>query len=191
MRINKPVELERITQVLAKGACPICAFLKNEQAALLRGKLKPAEVTDLCNFHAWALAAAMEGQNAAQMFLNVLRHRRSQPASSSGPCSFCSRLLQQEVVELRELIEQMNGGLVLEWMRQSGTLCQLHGNHLRQLAPLKLHPVIDEIMQRSSRSIEFELESVLRRSAAGKSGGGVLGRAAELLVSQRGIGGGQ
>ncbi len=33
MRLAKPLELDRISQVLAKGTCPICAFLKNDQAA--------------------------------------------------------------------------------------------------------------------------------------------------------------
>lgn len=188
MRLSKPVELDRISQALAKGACPICVFLKNEQSALLKGDMPPDKVTALCNFHAWALAAAVNVENAAQIFLKVLRHRSDSSTAAGPQCSFCSQLLQQEVVEIKELLEQMKGGLVLDWMKQQGTLCWLHADHLRQLAPLKLHSTIEEIVERSSKALEAELEALLRRSAAGeRTGGGMLGRAAEFLTAQRGV----
>jgi hypothetical protein len=179
----KPVELDRISQTLAKGACPICAYLKNDQAALLRGELPPEQVTGLCNFHAWALAAAVDRENVVLIFLNALR-RQSPP----DHCSVCQHLVQREVIHIGELIEQMSGGLVLDWMRRQGTFCRLHAEHVRELAPLKFHPVIDEIMDRSRQTLQTELEDLLRHTESGKgTGGGALGRAAEFLVSQRGI----
>jgi hypothetical protein len=185
MRISKPVAIEDISQALAKGGCAVCAFLRNEQSALLRGGLRPDEVTGVCNFHAWALAAAVDMENTAQIFLNLLRHADENCADS---CTFCSRLLEQEVVQLKELVGQMNRGLVANWMKQQGNLCQKHADHLRQFAPLKLHKTIDEILKRTTQDLQVQLEDVLRRVAVGKgSGGGVLGRAAEFLVSQRGI----
>jgi hypothetical protein len=185
MRISKPVDIEDISQVLAKGGCAICAFLRNEQSALLRGGLRPDEITGICNFHAWALAAAVDIENTARTFLALLRRGNERDTNS---CTFCSRLLEHEVVQLKDLIAQMNRGLVAAWMRQQGTLCQMHADHLRQLAPLKLHKMIDEIVGRTAQELETQLEDVLRRCAGGKgSGGGVLGRAAEFLVSQRGI----
>jgi hypothetical protein len=186
MRVSKPVELDRISQALARSGCPICAFLKNEQAALLRGRLAPDRVSSLCNFHAWALAAAIESDNAARIFLQVLRQVGNRESSSQ--CSFCARLLEQEVTQLKDLIAQMNRRLVANWMKEQGILCRLHAEHLRQLAPLKLHAMIDEIIERSRHELEAELENLLRRAAAGeRAGGGVLGRAAEFLTSQRGV----
>lgn len=188
MRLSKPVELDRISQALAKGACPICVFLKNEQSALLRGDMPPEKVTSLCNFHAWALAAAVNVENAARIFLNVVRHPAADSPTAAPQCSFCAQLLQQEVVEIKELLTQLKGGLVLDWMKQQGTLCRLHADHVRQLAPLKLHSTIDEIVERSAKTLEAELEALLRRSATGeRTGGGMLGRAAEFLTAQRGV----
>jgi hypothetical protein len=189
MRVAKPVELDHISQVLAKGACPICAFLKNDQASLLRGELQPDQVTGLCNFHAWALAAAGDRNSVAQTFLRVLHHELSTNGDPVDRCSVCSHLVQREVIHMKKLIEQMNGGLVLDWMKREGTFCRLHATHLRQLAPSRLQPAIDEIVERSTRALEVDLENLLRRTEAGKGiGGGALGRAAEFLVSQRGIG---
>ena len=188
MRLAKPLELHRISQVLAKGVCPICAFLKNDQAALLRGELRPDEVTALCNFHAWALAAAVDRNSVAQAFLNVLKHEPSKDRDSADQCWACSHLVQREVIHIKELIRQMNGGIVLDWMKQQGTFCRLHANHLRQLAPARLHSTIDEIVERSARALQTDLENLLRRTDSGMgTGGGVLGRAAEFLVSQRGV----
>ena len=189
MRLGKPLELEDISQVLAKGACPICAFLKNDQAALVRGGLPPGQVTGLCNFHAWALAAVVDRNNVAQIYLNVLaRAGAGKRATRNEPCSFCSRLLQQEVIHIKELIEQMNGELVLGWITKHGTFCFAHADHLRQLAPARFHPVIDEVMERSATALRSDLENLLRREESGKgTGGGILGRVAEFLASQRGI----
>jgi len=188
LRVAKPVDLDRMSQVLAKGACPICAFLKNDQAALLRGELRPDQVTALCNFHAWALAAAVDRNSVAQIFLNVLNHKPSEGAGAADSCSVCSHLVQREVIHIKDLIQQMNDRAVHDWMKGEGTFCRLHANHLRQLAPSKLHPTIDAIAERSTRSLQTDLENLLRRSDSGMgTGGGVLGRAAEFLVSQRGI----
>ncbi len=66
--------------------------------------------------------------------------------------------------------------------------CLTHGAHLRELAPPKLHPLIDEVMQQSIRKSQADLENVLNRTEAGRgTGGGVLGRVAEVLVAQRGL----
>jgi hypothetical protein len=82
----------------------------------------------------------------------------------------------------------MSHGLVLDWMKQQGTIYQRHADHLRELAPLKLHPILDEVVERSSKTLLDELEALLRRNEVGeRTGGGVLGRAAEFLTAQRGV----
>ena len=188
MRLTRPVEVDRIAQVLAKGACPICALVKNDQGLLLRGEIPPEEVCGLCNFHAWLLAAAVDKDYVVRVFVGVLRKQIAVPRDADSQCSFCSRLVKQEVVHIRELITQMQAGLVLDWMKRQGTFCLLHGEHVRQLAPSEFHPVIDEILRRSAKAVETDLENLLHRTESGKgTGGGVLGRAAEFLVSQRGI----
>jgi hypothetical protein len=185
MRLSKPVDLHRISQALGKGSCPICAFLRNEQSALLKGGLPPGEVTDLCNFHAWALAAAVDSRNAAEVLLNVLGQPVRQAEHS---CSFCSRLKEEEIIQLKDLVTQMSRGLITEWMRQQGTLCRSHAEHLRQLAPVKLHEIIDDVIGRTIADVKSGLEHLLGADGKGdRAGSGVLGRAAEFLTSQRGI----
>ena len=185
MRLREPVDLRRISQALGKGSCPICAFLRNEQSALLKGGLPPGEVTDLCNFHAWALAAAVDSRNAAEVLLNVLRQTAHHGEHS---CSFCTRLQEHEIIQLKDLATQMSRGLITDWMRQQGTLCRSHGEHLRQLAPVKLHGIIDEVIGRTNATVKRGLEHLLGSDLRGdRAGSGVLGHAAEFLASQRGI----
>lgn len=186
MRISKPVEIESISQALGKGSCPVCALLKNEQSVLLKGGMSPVTVCALCNFHAWALASAVNVENAARIFLNVLRRRKE---SRTHPnCSVCERLLEAEVEQSKKLLSHLGTGHLLNWFRQQGVICQVHGAHLRELASSELRPIIEEVIQRSSRDIEENLENLLRRASAGRhEGSGALGRAAELLTSQRGV----
>lgn len=186
MRISKPVEIDSISQALSKGTCPVCALLKNEQSVLLKGGMSPAAVRALCNFHAWALASAVNVENAARIFLNVLRRNRENRTYLS--CSVCDRLLEEEIEQSKNLLSHLGTGHLLSWFRQQGVICQLHGAHLRELASPELRPIIEEVIQRSSRDIEENLENLLRRASAGHhEGSGALGRAAELLTSQRGV----
>lgn len=186
MRISNPIKINSVSQTLARGGCAVCAYLKNEQSILLKGGMQPGEFENLCNFHAWALAAAVDVHHAANVFLTVLKHRSEKGLGESDTCSICARLLRAEVSQLKELLATLKHGLVLKWMEQQGTLCAIHGNHLRQLAPAELHATINEIVSRTASDLEAELKTLLLRSAS-HIGGGALGRAAEFLTSQRGI----
>jgi hypothetical protein len=58
------------------------------------------------------------------------------------------------------------------------------------MAPVRLHDAIDEVDRRSLSHLTSELETLVTRSAEGeRTGAGVLGHAAEFLMSQRGISG--
>ena len=186
MRLSKPIEIEGVSQTLAKGNCPVCAFLKNSQSALLQGGLAPEEVSGICNFHAWALAAAVNVANAAKVFQNLLRLG----CGGSQECSFCLRLREAEKAQLKELVAQLDRRLVLDWIRHHGALCGPHSRRIRKVAPVRLHSAIDEIDRRASSDLNSELESLIARSGDGeRAGAGVLGRVAEFLTSQRGING--
>jgi len=189
MRISDPVKIESISEVLMKPGCPLCAFLKNEQALLLKGGMRSEEVLDLCNFHAWAFAAVTDVRHVAHIFTKVLKRRAvAGHGEDHDRCSVCARILKAEVVQLKELLLTLQSEPVRVWMEHQGTLCVTHASHLRQRAPEDLHPVIDKIVARVAKSLEVELETLLRRSGShSNSGGGALGRAAEFIVSQRGI----
>jgi hypothetical protein len=186
MRLSKPIEIEGVSQTLAKGNCPVCVFLKNSQSVLLQGGLAPEEVSGICNFHAWALAAAVNFANAAKIFQNLLRLG----CEGSQECSFCLHLRESEKSQLRELVEQLDRHLVLDWIMHHGVLCRPHSRRIRRIAAVRLHGAIDEIDRRTSSDLNAELETLIARSADGeRAGAGVLGRVAEFLMSQRGING--
>jgi len=188
MRVSNPVKIENISQALAKGGCAVCAYLKNEQAALLKGAMRPDEISDLCNFHAWAFAAASDVHLAANVFLSILRRRSEHGINRQDSCSVCDRLLLAEVAQLKELVSTLRRGLVLKWMEQQGSICSIHGDHLRQLAPEELRSTIDEIVTRTATHLETDLEGLLVHAGGQEHiGGGALGRAAEFLTSQRGV----
>jgi len=184
MRLSKPIEIRGVSQTLAKGNCPVCAFLRNSQSALLQGGLQPQEVSGIFNFHAWALAAAVNVMNAAKVFQNLLRVG----CDGSQQCSFCERLRDAEQAQLKELLEQMDRQLVLDWMKHHGFLCRPHARCIRKIAPVRLHRAFEEVDRRTISELDSELQDLMSRSATGeKAGAGVLGRVAEFLMSQRGI----
>jgi len=121
MRLSKPVEIRGISQTLAGSNCPVCAFLRNSQSALLQGGLAPERVAGICNFHAWAVAAAVNVINAAKVFQHLLRIG----CDGSMACSFCERLREAEQAQLRGLVGEMDRHLVvLDWMKHHGILCR-------------------------------------------------------------------
>ena len=184
MRLSKPIAIRGVSQTLARGNCPVCAFLRNSQSALLQGDLRPEDVRGICNFHAWALAAAVNVTNAAKVFQNLLRI----DSDSSGSCSYCEHLRDAEQAQLEELVGQMDRHLVLDWIKHHGVLCRPHAKRLRQIAPVRLHGTVEEVDRRTASELDSDLQDLLSRSAKGeKSGAGVLGRVAEFLMSQRGI----
>ncbi len=175
-----------MSQVLLKGSCPICGVLKEYQSALAE-KLQLAPSVKLCNFHTWLLARWAPAQSAAAFYLKMLE---SSSTTKVGPseCDFCQRTLEEEATRLRELVKQMQRAMFLQWMKTQGSLCLDHARKLEQHAPLKMRPLISEIVERSRAELKQELGVFLEQATQGShSGGGILGRAAEFLVSQRGL----
>jgi hypothetical protein len=67
-------------------------------------------------------------------------------------------------------------------------VCLNHSFKLHDHAPLKMRRLIDEIVERTRGELKQELGDFLEHTKQGDhTGGGILGRAAEFLVSQRGL----
>lgn len=89
---------------------------------------------------------------------------------------------------MAELVTQMERSSFREWMLPQGCFCRKHGEQISTLAPPHLRAAIASILERYSRELGEELEDYLKHlEHRDRSGGGVLGRAAEFLVAQRGI----
>lgn len=154
------------------------------QAKLLQeGEIE--EFVMLCNPHAWALAAVRESAAAAPI-LHALVRRSIQPEHRE--CSVCIRLGQEQTLRTQELLASLERRQVPEWIERKGVLCLPHGTRMRDDASPSAKALIDTILKRRQQELEKALREFM--SGMGRSDsehGGVLGKAAEYLVSQRGI----
>jgi hypothetical protein len=177
-----------VGQALVRGGCPICGVLKEFQSALAE-KIQVHADLHLCNFHTWLLARSAPAKGTAAVYLKLLEDL---PASASkvalSNCDFCQRILEQEKLQLRELVKQMQRDMFVQWMKRQGHLCLNHSCKLKDHVPLKMRRLVDEIVERTRAELKQDLEDFLEHTKQGDdAGGGILGRAAEFLVSQRGL----
>jgi hypothetical protein len=152
----------------------------------LAEEYEPMEIPYLCNFHAWALARSGKAEAVTATFLKMLDVSFSKPEKKV--CDLCRQVAEQEVVHLRDLVKQLERNMFLQWMKNYGSLCLDHAKKLQGYVPLKQRRLIKEIIQRNREELRHELEGFREHVKQGThSGGGLLGRAAEFLVGQRGL----
>jgi hypothetical protein len=177
-----------VSEAAARGVCPICTVLRHRQTRIVEETGIPC-AKHLCNHHAWALAKAAPGSVAAALLLETLRTRRNEGTQAvRTQCDFCETLLQEEAEKLKELSTRMQTAAFREWMRLHGTLCLHHAKKIDgQLSP-EGRKVVAELLSRTWEELEQSLANYIQHASQGEhAGGGVLGRAAEFLVCQRGI----
>lgn len=186
MKADATIHERSVGQALVRGACPICGVLKEFQSALAETVQVRADL-HLCNFHMWLLARSAPASGAAAVYLKQLED----PSVSKGgasDCDFCQRILEEEKLQLQDLVNQMKRAMFVQWMKSQGSLCLNHSRKLQNYAPLKMRALIVEIVERTRAELRQELGDFLEHTKQGDhSGGGILGRAAEFLVSQRGL----
>ena len=74
------------------------------------------------------------------------------------------------------------------WLQQHATFCLRHIHELKNRVPATLQKIVEKLRIKNKMELEAELEEFLQQAKKGDhTGGGVLGRAAEFLVAQRGI----
>jgi len=184
----KAVRKYTVVEAVAHGTCPICTMLRHRQTQLVEETGIPS-AKHLCNQHAWALARAGPGLVAADLLLQSLRTRRTEGTKAARmPCDLCERLMREESDKLKELARKMETTAFLEWMRLHGTLCLHHATRIAgELSP-EGRKMIAELLSRTWEGLERDLADYAQHAGRGEhAGGGVLGRAAEFLVCQRGI----
>ncbi|MGA8151426.1 MAG: hypothetical protein WB952_10795 [Terriglobales bacterium] len=182
-----------VSQALTKGTCPICTILKDFQW-ILAETARPQSDLRICNFHGWALARSRAklsrstpGESVTTIFLEMLKPPLLGKVKSDE-CTLCHRVMEEEVTRLRELGQKLQETMVAQWMKSQGTLCLEHGRKVKEFVPLRLRTLVDEIVERNRAELQQELESFLEQLKHGiHEGGGLLGRAAEFLVGQRGL----
>lgn len=190
MKAAKTTFSEGIPQALAKGHCPVCTIVGDFQEQLIAGT-QSCEVSGLCNYHAWAVAKAAPAEAAARLFLDLVESntRDWQTPDPVDECSLCKSLDDHETRRLYEMVEQLKRAPIRKWMKLQGTFCLGHARKLNAALPEELRDLILEITARSRAELTDALTSFLTHMRTGDGEGwGVLGRVAEFLTSQRGMG---
>ena len=74
------------------------------------------------------------------------------------------------------------------WLQQHATFCLRHIHELKNRVPVPLQKIGERLRIKNKVELEAELAEFLEQAKkVDHTGGGVLGRAAEFLVAQRGI----
>ena len=186
MRAHRQVVLPvSIEKFLHEPGCPLCRFLKDFQAIhLQQGTAK--DIHRLCNFHAWGVAAVQDALAAADVFLALVNENRLM-ADQRLDCDICLKLVEEEDRRIRELVTLLGKPDIVRWLRTEAVFCIPHAVKLRQKVPLTLTARIDAIIQSYREQLKGELTKLRDNPTRDRSGYGALGRAAEFLVSQRGL----
>lgn len=187
MRKHAITEYKSVLELLIKQpGCPVCAFLKNEQASLLQ---RGSDLSDgLCNAHAWGFAAVGDADVAAPALLRSLEQVDNPAKRSLEGCWLCSRLCMAEDRAVSDLSSGEGRAALNLWLKEGGAFCAPHGAKLRTSSD----PDMASLIERSDSRKRSELITTLRaltshERARAPGQAGALGRAAEYLVSQRGI----
>jgi hypothetical protein len=188
MKIGSSATRLPISNIVAKGTCPICAALKEFQNYFAKN-LRASECVRFCNLHDWVVANSAPAEAAAATFLESMRNPLWVPSMPSpSECDLCKRMEIEKQSRMTEIVEELDRPALRNWLHDYGMLCLRHGHELirKMLEPLR--PAVEEAMSRKARELEQELQEFLRLAETGeRTGAGVLGRAAEYLVAQRGI----
>jgi hypothetical protein len=188
MKAETAFERVPIVRLAVRGGCPVCAAVKHFQDSL-SGQLRADGQTLLCNFHAWLLAKSAPGELAASLFLDALRVNGSDTSTASpSSCIACKKVHEEEDTRLKEVTRELERPAIALWFEQQATFCLRHIHELKNRAPQCSQQLVEKLRIKNKLEIEAELEGFLEQARKGDhTGGGVLGRAAEFLVAQRGI----
>jgi hypothetical protein len=187
LRKHAITEYKSVLELLSKQpGCPVCAFLKNEQTSLLQ---RGSDSSDgLCNAHAWGFAAVGDADVAAPALLRSLEQADKPAERNPQGCWLCNRLRGAEDRAVSDLSSGEGRAVSTIWLKEGGAFCAPHAATLRKSSDPNTASLIDksDLRKRSELiTILKALTSHERRGATEQAG--ALGRAAEYLVSQRGL----
>lgn len=177
-----------ITTIVARSSCPICVALREFQTDLIM-HLAPDDCQRFCNTHAWVVANAAPAETGATIFLKAITSTEWRPAVSvPDQCDICKKMHQEKELRLDEIAKQLRDPKLRSWLHNYGMFCSRHSGEVTAKLPEDLKKSIQELKTRNSGEIIEILGEFLQQVKKGShAGGGILGRAAEFLVSQRGI----
>jgi hypothetical protein len=178
-----------IAGIATRTACAVCMALKEFQNNLLLKRLSPNECRRFCNSHGWMVANSTPAESAVTIFLAAIANPDWQPAAPVGEeCDVCRKMHEEKERRLSEVVEQLRDLKIHSWFHDNAMLCSRHGREVMAKLPENVREDVQELLARNGGEIVGLLEDYLERLQSGAhAGGGVLGRAAEFLLAQRGI----
>jgi hypothetical protein len=186
MRTERQLAFYRsILETLPEAGCPFCRFLKDYQSARLQNH-SDRKIRSLCNFHAWGVAAVQNALTAVQVFADLLETAVREADEKSG-CDICNEISTEEDHRMREFVSCLERTDVAVWLRKDAVLCIPHAIKLRRRVKPVIAARVDTILDKCRRQLLEELKALRLMPQAKRPGWGSLGRAAEFLVSQRGL----
>jgi hypothetical protein len=123
---------------------------------------------------------------AAEVFIHLVDDP-APIASNAAACDICKEVTAEEDRRIREFVSCIHRTDVSDWLRGAPVLCIPHGLKLRRHVQPVIAARIDGIIDNCRRQLTQELETLRDTPEADRLGWGSLGRAAEFLVSQRGL----
>jgi len=177
-----------LSRIATRNTCPICTALREYQNVLLK-HLQPLDCQHFCNTHAWVVANSSPADSVSVIFLKAILDPSWHPASPvPDECDLCQRMHEEKESRLGEMAKQLSEPKVRSWLHDYGMLCSRHGREVMAKLPESLRGSVQDLILRNREEIVELLEGFLQRVELGShTGGGILGRAAEFLVAQRGI----
>jgi hypothetical protein len=129
-------------------------------------------------------------KNAAEAFLRLLE--LGVDAVPAGGCNLCSLIQDEEQTRLKELGRVLAEPEVLDWVQTHNALCLPHVTRAASFLPANRQAEILAASVKIRETAKGGLQSFLGELGRDShSGGGVLGRVAELLFGYRGMVGSQ
>lgn len=176
-----------VSDPLSEDGCPLCGFLKEFQSRCLRS-LNSDETRALCTIHTWLVASGTQASAAAEVFLHILDDRvRERP--NARHCDLCARIAREEHRRIEELVEKMHHCSLQQSLHDSGRLCIPHGRKILDHIPKELQGAVDLAIKTHADRLREKLTALSHSSKLGTPiRAGILGRVAEYLVAQRGLG---
>jgi hypothetical protein len=179
-------EYKSVLDLLVKPGCPVCTFLKNEQASLLQKGSDSSGM--LCNAHTWGFAAVSDARIAAPALLRFLEHGINYVGENPEECWVCARLQLVESAALSDLSSSANQSALITWLEDSGALCAPHSSKVKRHLDPQTANLINESDLRKRSDLITALKALMSQDESRASEQlGTLGRAAEYLVAQRGL----
>lgn len=184
MRPTKIESYRSILDVLDLPGCPLCRFLKNYQSILVQ-QATTMTIRRLCNYHVWGVAATEKTLPAACLLQSLLATQGEPDVPSD--CDICTAIRVEQGYRIQEFVKYADGLRVSHWLRTGSAFCALHGHEVQQSLPSDIASEIAANM----RAYRFQLGKQLSELCGGRdpdsAKDGTLGRAAEFLISQRGL----